>query len=286
MEPLFKKNVDSATSFTLKDTIGQSFNGIWHFHDEYELVYIWEGKGQKIVGDNISELRKGNLLFLGSDLPHSFSCNQDYRNKEEAGSLVVHLNDQFLRPDFFSCPELKNISRLFERANSGIEFEGAVNLETARRIRTLFEMNTFECFLEILSILNNLAKTDRYHLLASPGYTPSVSKKAYQRINRVYKFVMDHFQEDISLDQVTDITNMTKAAFCRYFKKVTGKTFFTYLNEYRVGHACKLLMQTNLNVSEICYKSGYNSISNFNKQFKAITETSPVRYKNKFKNEA
>lgn len=285
MEPLFKKNVDSATSFTLKDTIGQSFNGIWHFHDEYELVYIWEGKGQKIVGDNISELRKGNLLFLGSDLPHSFSCNQDYKNKEEAGSLVVHLNDQFLSQDFFSCPELKNISRLFERANSGIEFEGDINLKTARHIQALFEMNTFECFLEILAILNTLAETDRYHLLASPGYTPNVGKKDYQRINRVYKFVMDHFQEDISLDQVTDITNMTKAAFCRYFKKVTGKTFFTYLNEYRVGHACKLLMQTNLNVSEICYKSGFNSISNFNKQFKTITDTSPVKYKNKFKNE-
>jgi len=284
MEPKYKKNVDSATSFALKDTIGQSFNGIWHFHAEYELVYIWEGKGQKIVGDNISELKKGNLLFLGSNLPHSFSCNQSYARKQEAGSLVVHLNNHFLSEGFFSCPELDDISQLFERSNSGIEFGADISRKTAKRIQSLFSMDSFQCFLEILSILNNLAQTSECKLLASPGYTPTVGKKDYQRVNKVYKYVHEHFRDDISLEDVTAITNMTKAAFCRYFKKVTGKTFFTYLNEYRVGHACKLLMQTNLNAAEICYKSGFSSISNFNKQFNNITATSPIKYRNEFKN--
>src|SRR5699024_10601394 len=183
MEPKYKKNVNSATSFALKDTIGQSFNGIWHFHAEYESVYIWEGKGQRIVGDNISELKHGNLLFLGSDLPHSFSCNQGYAQKQEAGSLVVHLNNHFLSGGLLSCPELDDINQLFERSNSGIEFGADISHKMAKRIQSLFRMNSFQCFLEILSILNDLAQTSEYKLLASPGYTPIVGKKDYQRVN-------------------------------------------------------------------------------------------------------
>jgi len=286
MRPHFKKNIDSGTSYKLKNTIGQSFDGLWHFHDEYELIYIWEGRGKKIIGDNISELNKGDLLFIGSDLPHSFSCEQDYYNKSEAGSLVIHLNDKFLSEDFFSCPELQAISKLFHRSKSGIQFSGKYRKVVKSRIQKMFDMNHFECFLEILFLLNMLAKSDDYYLLASPGYTPTVGKKDYQRINKVYKYVMNNFNEEISLDTIADITSMTREAFCRHFKKVTGKTFFTYVNEYRVGYACKLLMQTNLNVTEICFKSGFNSISNFNKQFKKITETNPLGYRNRFKTSA
>lgn len=284
MEARYKKNVDSSTSYTLKNTIGQSFNGIWHFHSEYELVYIWEGRGKKIVGDHISKLQKGNLLFLGSNLPHSFSCDHDFTKADEAGSLVVHLNSQILSQSLFPCPEFKDIDQLFQRSNSGIEFHGDVAQRTAHRMKELFSLGNFECFLGILSILNDLAQCTDYSPLASPGYTPEVSKKGYQRINQVYKYIHNHFQDDIRLKDVTNISNMTKAAFCRYFKKVTGKTFVTYLNEYRVGHACKLLIQTNYTATEICYKSGFNSVSNFNKQFKNITATSPIKYRNEFKN--
>jgi AraC-like DNA-binding protein len=283
MDPRFKKNINSITSFKLKNTVGQSFDGLWHFHDEYELIYIWDGKGEKIVGDNISDLCKDDLLLFGSDLPHSFRCNQDYYNKEEAGSLVIHLNNEFLSEDFFVCPELQLISKLFKRSKSGIQFDIDNRQEIGAKIQKMFSMNHFECFLEILSMLNSLGQCDDYHLLASSGFTPSIGKKDYQRINKVYKYVMEHFSEDIDLDTAAGITHLTKEAFCRHFKKITGKTFFTYLHEYRVGYACKLLMRTNLNVTEICFKSGFNSISNFNKQFKKVAETNPMDYRNRFK---
>jgi AraC-like DNA-binding protein/uncharacterized cupin superfamily protein len=282
MDPYFKKNINSETSFKLKDTIAQSFDGLWHFHDEYELIYIWEGKGTRIVGDNISDLRKGDLLFFGSDLPHSFSCNQAYPNKDKAGSLVVHLNHKFLQEGIFACPELGAVSRLFERAESGIQFNRENNEKVKTKIQRMFEMNHFTCFLEIISTLNLLAHRKDYQLLTSPGYTPTHGEKDYQRINEVYKYVMDNFAEDINLDTAANLTNLTKEAFCRHFKKVTGKTFFTYLNEYRTGHACKLLMETNLRVTEICFESGFNSISNFNKQFKKVTGMNPSSYRNQF----
>jgi AraC-like DNA-binding protein len=282
MDPYFKKNINSETSFKLKDTVGQSFDGLWHFHDEYELVYIWDGKGKRIVGDNISNLRKGDLLFFGSDLPHSFSCDQAYHHKNEAGSLVIHLNDKFLQEGIFACPEFSAISKLFERAESGIQFNREHNKEIKMKIQKMFQMNHFTCFLEIISTLNVLAHRKDYQLLTSPGYVPANGEKDYQRINEVYRYVMDHFAEDIDLRTMAGITNLTKEAFCRHFKQVTGKTFFTYLNEYRIGYACKLLINTNLRITEICFDSGFNSISNFNKQFKKVTKINPSSYRKQF----
>lgn len=229
MKPHFKKNIDSKTSFKLKNTIGQSFDGLWHFHDEYELVYIWDGRGEKIVGDKISDLRKGDLLFLGSDLPHSFSCDQDYHNIEKAGSLVIHLNDEFLREEFFACPELQAISKLFESSKSGVQFDHHISNKIGARIQKMFGMGHFERFLEVLSILNMLAQCNGYHLLASPGYIPKIGAKDYQRINKVYKYVMKNFTEDIDLKKAAELTNLSKEAFCRHFKKVTGKTFFNLI---------------------------------------------------------
>lgn len=281
MDPIFKKNVDARHSFKLKNTIGQSFDGLWHFHEEYELIYIWEGRGEKIVGDNVSKLNKGNLLFLGSELPHLFSCDQDFTMKDRAGSLVIHLNNDFFNENFLDFPEFKSINELIKQSRSGIEFWGDTK-KIADRILKMFELNRTYCVLEILSVLNTLSTDFDSDSLASAGYTSTFSKKDYQRINKACKYVMENYQEDISLDTVVDIIGLTKAAFCRHFKKVTGKTFFTYVKEYRIGQSCRLLMETNLNVTEISYKCGFNTISNFNKQFKTVMSTNPSTYRNRF----
>lgn len=281
MEPLFKKPTSSFSSYTLKNTVGQSFDGLWHTHREYELIYICEGKGDKIIGDNMSPLQKGNLVFIGPNLPHLFRCNQNYKHKDQAGSLVIHINDNYLGENFFSCPEFEPILELFKLARSGIQFTG--NTATiATRIKSLFEKNETESILEILSIFYHLAKEFNYEVLASPGFTPNFSKKDYHRINIATQYVMDHFKTDIRLTDVAEEVGLTKAAFCRHFKKVTGKTFFTFLKVYRIGHACKLLMQTDKNVSEISYECGFNTISNFNKQFKSVAGTNPLDYRNQF----
>lgn len=280
MEPLFKKPTGSFASYTLKDTVGQSFDGLWHTHEEYELIYICEGKGEKVVGDNMSVLRKGDLLFLGPNLPHLFRCEQDYPMKSCSGSLVIHINNSYLGESFFSCPEFEPIQKLFKRSKSGIQFKGDTE-RIAKRIKNLFNREKTESLIEILSILHDLAKDYGQTLLASPGFTPSFGEKDYHRINIATQYVMEHFKNNIRLTDVASKAGLTKAAFCRHFKKVTGKTFFSFLKEYRIGHACKLLMQTDMNVSEISYECGFNTISNFNKQFKAVTGTNPIGYQNK-----
>lgn len=281
MDPIFKKNVDANHSFTLKNTIGKSFDGLWHFHDEYELIYIWEGRGEKIIGDNVSNLTKGDLLLLGSELPHLFSCDHDFPMKDRSGSLVIHLNNQFFTESFLACPEFNSIVQLIKKSEAGIQFYGDTE-RIAKRILNMFQMENTECVLEILSVLNKLSMEYNYESLASSGYTPSFSRKDYQRINKACKYVMENFNQDICLDDVAKLAGLTKAAFCRHFKKVTGKTFFTYIKEYRIGRSCKLLMETNLNVTEISYRCGFNTISNFNKQFKTIMETNPSTYRKLF----
>jgi len=280
MEPLFKKPTGSFASYTLKDTIGQSFDGLWHTHEEYELIYICEGKGEKVVGDNMSELHKGDLLFLGPNLPHLFRCDQDYPLKYCSGSLVIHINNSYLSENFFTCPEFEPIQKLFKRSKSGIRFRGDTEL-IARRIKNLFNREKTESLIEILFIFYDLTKDYEHVLLASPGFTPTFGEKDYHRINIANQYVMEHFKSHISLADVAAKAGLTKAAFCRHFKKVTGKTFFTFLKEYRIGHACKLLMQTDMNVSEISYECGFNTISNFNKQFKTVTGTNPMDYQSK-----
>ncbi|CAN5466955.1 AraC family transcriptional regulator [soil metagenome] len=281
MEPLFKKHTGSFASFTLKDTVGQSFDGLWHTHEEYELIYICEGKGDKVIGDNMSDLRKGDLLFLGPNLPHLFRCNQDYPMKYCSGSLVIHINNSYLCTSFFSCPEFEKIQKLFKRSKSGIQFKGNTE-RIGRRIKNLFDKEKSESLLEILFILNDLAKDYDQTLLASPGFTLSFGEKDYHRINIANQYVMEYFKTNISLEDVAAKVGLTKAAFCRHFKKVTGKTFFTFLKEYRIGYACKLLIYTDMNVSEISYECGFNTISNFNKQFKTVTNTNPKNYQNQF----
>lgn len=281
MEPLFKKNTESFSSYALKNTVGQSFDGLWHSHDEYELIYIHEGKGEKMIGDQILPLHKGDLLFLGPNLPHLFQCNQDYPLRDEAGSLVIHIHKKYLGESFFQCPEFEPIKEMFRLSKSGIQFDGDTKV-IAKQIENLFNGEKATSLIQILSILNELANNYEYTMLASPGYTPTLDHKDYQRINIVSQYVMDHFKQEIQLRDIAEKAGLSRASFCRHFKKVTGETFFTYLKKYRIGYACKLLMQTDMNISEVGYECGFNSISNFNKQFKTVTGRSPSDYQNKF----
>ena len=255
-------------------------NPHWHFHPEYEIVYISNGKGKRHIGNHISHYEDGDLIFLGPNLPHFGFCDQ---LMEEHVEIVVQTKKDFLGKEFFNAPEMSNIRRLFERSKQGLIFHPAVKEQVGPVLVEMTEMDSFDRLLVLLKILKSLAQTDNYTALNASGLTLEVQSQNYYRINRVYQFVDTHFKREISLNEIAKEVNMTVPAFCRYFKKLTTKTFTVFVNEFRIAHACQLLANGDLPISEVCYESGFNNFSHFNKQFKLITGNGPSKYRKELK---
>lgn len=272
MEPLYQKvEIGNNVSFFMKDT----FNPLFHFHSEYELIMFKEGPGKGIIGAKTTSYQHSSFFMLGPNLPHCFTSDNNDENK----AYVIQINKDVLDNVIGNVPEYKSILLLMEKAKFGLKFNNETGEQFYVRFRELYELGSFERWISLLSILNELAKISEVELLTSPETQLKVNLREYDRINIVYEHVFKNFRNSISLDDVSGLLSMTNIAFCRYFKKITRRTFITYLNEYRIGHACKLLTTTDKNVSEVAFESGFESIANFNKQFKKYTGTNPKKYK-------
>ncbi len=252
----------------------------WHFHPEYEIVYISNGKGKRHIGDHISYYENGDLIFLGPDLPH-FGFTE--RIMEEHLEIVLQMKEDFMGPEFLTKPELHLIAQLFNRAHHGISFHGKTKEAAGAILSDMLKLQGFPRFLRLMELLYLLATTDEYKLLNANNFTFEVNSQDFPRIQAIYNYVENNFKEHISLDQMAKLVSMTPPAFSRYFKKLTGKTFVQFVNEYRIAYACKQLGEEDLPISEISFESGFNNISHFNKQFKLITGETPRTYRKNLK---
>ncbi len=252
----------------------------WHFHPEYEIVYISNGRGKRHIGDHISYFENGDLIFLGPDLPH-FGFTEELL--EEHVEIVLQMKEDFLGTEFFRKPELSDIRRLFERARQGISFYGDTKREVGRRLEAMEALSGLDRLLELLRMLQLMATSPEYKLLQASGFGLEVNARDHERIQAVYQYVEDHFQRQISLQEIAERVMMTVPAFCRYFKRLTSKTFTQFVNEYRVAYACRLLADENLSIADVGFDSGFNNISHFNKQFKAVTQVNPREYRRRLK---
>jgi len=258
----------------------QNTSSYWHFHPEFEIVYIDKGKGKRHVGNHISYYKNGDLIFLGPNVPHlSFSDGLDPDHQE----VVVQMKGDFLGENFINKPELAMVRNLFEKAKQGIVFKKETKKRVGERLLKMQKLDSFDRLMELLSILNELAISDEYQLLNAGNFSLEVAGQDHQRINKIYNFVENKFQKTIQLEQVAKEVNMTIPAFCRYFKKLTGRTFTQFVNEYRIAHSSRLLSEDHISISEVCYESGFNNFSHFNKQFKLITGKSPTAYRKEMK---
>lgn len=248
----------------------------WHFHPEYEIVYISNGKGKRHIGNHISYYEGGDLIFLGPNLPHFGFCTQ---YMEEHTEIVIQMKEDFLGMEFFNIPEMRLIQQLFNRSKQGIIFKKEAKKEIGPLLLSMTEMDNFDRLLTLLKALKKLAQSTHFNLLNAKGLALEVQTQDHYRINTIYQYVEGKFKTEISLDEMAKKANMTVPAFCRYFKKMTGKTFTHFVNDFRVAHACQLLAEGNLPISEICFKSGFNNFSHFNKQFRFITGNSPSKYR-------
>jgi len=252
----------------------------WHFHPEIELVYVNKGKGKRHIGNHISYFNNSQLVLIGSNLPHIGYLDRLTTNGSE--TLIQFLPD-FLGKGFFKIPEMAAIEALFERAKKGIRFNIEIKQRIGAKIEKLIELEGPNRITSFIEILNDLATTDDYTLLNANGFAFESSHQDSNKIEVVYKHINENFKDHISLDEVSELVSMTVPAFCRYFKKSTGKTFTKLVNEYRVVHATKLLAESTMSITDISFECGFNNFSHFNKLFKEFTGKSASVYRSELK---
>ncbi|MFC6875868.1 AraC family transcriptional regulator [Flavobacterium myungsuense] len=253
---------------------------LWHYHPEIELVYVNGGSGKRQIGSHISYYTDGDLILIGSNLPHCGFTNDQTGNKNET---VIQMKPDFLGNDFFEIPEMHHIQNLFIQAKAGIAFHGDVKKIVGERIEAMEIQSPIDRLLTMISILNTLERSKEYTILNADGFSIEMQVQDNDRISTVFNYVKDHFQEPIALEEVANLVSMTIPSFCRYFKKITNMTFTSFVNEYRLVHASKLLAEKPISISEICYESGFNNFSHFNKSFKAYTGKSASQYRQELK---
>jgi len=253
---------------------------VWHYHPEIELVYVNGGSGKRQIGSHISYYTDGDLILIGSNLPHCGFTNDQTGNKNET---VIQMKPNFLGNDFFEIPEMKNIQNLFGQAKAGIAFTGETKQIIGNMIEEMEKEAPIDRLLSMITILNTLERSNEYTILNADGFSMEMQVQDNDRINSVFNYVKDHFLEPIALEEVSNLVSMTIPSFCRYFKKITNKTFTTFVNEYRLVHASKLLAEKPISISEICYESGFNNFSHFNKSFKTYTGKSASQYRQELK---
>jgi AraC-like DNA-binding protein len=265
-------------SFSLRkfEDLNPTAQPFWHFHPELEIVYIPQGSGKRHIGSHISYYQGGDLIFLGPNLPHYGFTD---RLSENVSEIVVQMRADFLGKDFFTLPEMQAIHQLFERSRLGLSFHGNTKDDAGSRLNQLFYMDPFDRLTEFLRILSILAASREYQILNATGVGLVVQTQDTDRIDTIYKYVRNHFTENILLEDVADEVSMTVPSLCRYFKKVTGKTFTEFVNEFRIVHACKLLSEERHAIAEVCFESGFNNFSHFNRMFKEITGKTPNQYR-------
>lgn len=277
IEPEFGSSFSLRTYYRDPDNKKPTF---WHYHPEIELVYVNGGCGKRQIGSHISYYRNGDLILIGSLLPHcSFT---DSLTGHECES-VVQFRQDLLGDYFFEAPELRGIRNLLERAKKGIVFHGNTKRRIGAMIEELRHQEAFPRLMGLLEVLKELEKADNYTILNAGGFVLEASFQDNDRINIIFNFVKKEFTRSISLDEISQKVSMTNPAFCRYFKKITGKTFTRFVNEYRLTHAAKLLHEKQISITDVCFESGFNNFSHFNKQFKAFTGKSPSVYRNELK---
>jgi len=253
----------------------------WHFHPETEILFIEKSRGSRFVGDHLEPFEEGDIGLIGPNLPHVWKSDSIYQ-KNIPGLvvrvLVVHFHNDIFKGALAILPEMQSINQLLHESQFGIKFLGAARKEIGIQMKEIIKTTGIEKMLKLTRMLDFMSKTEEKQLLASSGYSKIRKSVDFDRFDKAHRFMIDNFQQNISLDKVSDIIGMTPTSFCRYFKKHTKKSFHTVLNEIRIGHSCKLLIENKMNISGICYESGFNNVSNFNEQFKKIKGISPSQY--------
>ena len=272
--------LSAGDSFLVFDRVKDSFDFPVHYHPEFEINFILNGKGVKrVVGDSIEEIDNVELVLIGPNLYHGWELNKCTSKKIHEITIQFH-NDLF-HESLLSRRIMNPIRDMFNRSIHGILFSKKVAEELTTRLISLSKLDGMDYFLEITSLLYDLANSRNQKLLST--YTVDYDTfDDYDKMKLVYEYVQKHFTDKITLEDAANVANMSIISFNRFIKKRTGKTFVNYINDIRIGYAARWLVEKDMSVSEVAFKSGFNNIANFNRSFKAIKNCTPSQYREDF----
>lgn len=287
MQPKLEKiPFNHLSSITVKREITPYMDYPWHYHPEFEIIFVEKSYGIRFMGSHIGNFSDGDLVFISSGLPHVWKNDRNFYqgNKDLFVDVyVIHFRKDAFNEGFFDLPEFTQIRNLFSLGQQGLLIRGgADHKKISSLVKQVVSSSGIDRLILFLKTLKAFADTKEYELLSMQGYQKTGDLADAERINTVMNFVMTHYSGDIKISKIARLINLTEASFCRYFKSKTHKTFSQFLNEVRILNACKLLVDSNMTITQICYETGYNNISHFNRQFKLITGLTAKEYARKY----
>lgn len=269
----------------VRHLIDPHFDPRWHFHPEYQLFVVLQGTGRRFIGDQAQRFGPGDLVLTGPNLPHVWRSDEAYFEKDSGlltEGIVVYFRDVILNDGLLETQEGLKIRQLLGHSERGLSFYGATQQRVISQLRELVQAEGFDRILGLLQILHELSLSEEYQVLSRHGYAKLGKVADHDRMEKVVSYIMARFAEPIRLRDVAAVARMSETAFCRYFKEHTNLSLFQFISELRIGYACKLLAEEDLSVARIAYQCGYSTLSNFNRQFKAISGLTPREYKRKY----
>jgi AraC-like DNA-binding protein len=272
-------------SFSARTAVKKHFHTLWHFHPECEIIYIEKSRGTCFAGDYIGRFKEGDVFMFGPFLPHFLRNDPDYYNEKSkllAKATVLNFEEDFLGEKFLGLPELKKVSNLIKESRMGIMVPALHSKAIVKILSKIDPAKAEERILLLIAALSELASSKGLVFLTHSRYFTVSDPGKIERLNKVSDYLIKYYYKKITLQELADIACMSQTAFCRYFKSHTGKTFLEFLNEIRIGNACRMLAETDKSINEIAFLSGFFS-NNFHQQFRKIKKMSPQEYQNNFR---
>jgi AraC-like DNA-binding protein len=263
----------------------ERFTYPWHFHSEYEIIFVEEGTGERFVGDRMESFYPGDVILLGSNVPHYMRSAEAYyagNASLRVKGVIVQFAPDYMLQTINKYADLNHIKSLLEKSRRGIHFPYPANSDIIQRIRALPGYKGVERVANLLILLDRMADFHPKRILGSPHFNNNLALFSDSRIEKTLSYITCHYTENITLGDIAAVISMNTSAFCRYFKEKTGKSCIGYIQDLRIGYACKLIVNTSDDISQISMECGFNTLCHFNKIFKRNTGLTPSEYRKQF----
>jgi AraC-like DNA-binding protein len=282
MKPILRKvSVHGGQSFSVREDILPYLYNHWHYHPEAELTLIRKGRGTRLVGDHMERFSDGDLILLGPNLPHMWRNDADYFKPNSSlhiEAVAIHFHENFWGDAFLHLPEMEPVRLLLKQARRGIKISGMAREQLSREMEAMLQASGTQRITILINLLTAIAATTEKNLLSSLGFVQEYNLQRTDKINEIYHYTFSNFTNPISIETVAKAVHISPHSFCRYFKTRTSKTYFQFLAELRIGYACKLILENEMSMAQVCYSSGFNNVANFNRKFKELTGRTPLQY--------